>query len=202
MAHAGDLGDRQPVDLAAPGVPGGQRLQAQDIPPEYWRAFTIVAFAMNRFIVDHVFRSARLFGNDTESMMLFGMLSHLNIAHLVPPGSDPATSLDANGRVPDSRRQLRPVRVRDLAQITGRPRETIRRKLERMEAAGRVKRVANGWVLDVATVDPQLQALTMDGVRRLMKTAETIAAVLDDAKRAVRAEQAETSVSTATRGPS
>jgi DeoR/GlpR family transcriptional regulator of sugar metabolism len=81
------------------------------------------------------------------------------------------------------------VRVRDLAQITGRPRETIRRKLERMEAAGRVKRVVNGWVLDVAAVDPQMQALTMDGVRRLMKTAETITAVLDDTRQTLRAEQ-------------
>lgn len=201
MTQTRDPGDLPSVDPAAPGIPGGQRLEAGDIPPEYWRAFTLVAFAMNRFIVDHVFRSARLFENDTESLMLFGMLSHLNVAHLVPPGSHPATTLDANGRLPDPQTRLRPVRVRDLAQITGRPRETIRRKLERMEAAGRVKRVVNGWVLDVAAVDPQMQALTMDGVRRLMKTAETITAVLDDTRQTIRAEQSGPNNSSMACGP-
>lgn len=169
------------IDIGAPGIPGGPPMDVAGIPPEYWRAFSLVAFTMNRFIVDHVIRAARLFDNDTESLILFGMLSHLNIVHLVPPGSNPRTTLDDHGRIPDAQARLRPVRVRDLAQITGRPRETIRRKLEHMRTSGRVLRLPNGWVLNVSSVDEDMLALTMDGVRRFTQTADTMRAVAKDA---------------------
>jgi hypothetical protein len=189
MTGSRDAPDRPAIDLHAPGIPGDPRLEVDRIPPEYWRAFTLLAFAMNRFIVDHVIRSARPFDNDTEAMILFGMLSHLNVAHMVPPGADVQATLEQSGRLLDPGPRLRPVRLRDLVQITGRSRETVRRKLERMEAAGRVRRVADGWVFDVSSVDPEMQALTMDGVRRFMKTADALRSHLDDAARALRAER-------------
>ena len=161
-------------------------MEVAGIPPEYWRAFSLLAFVMNRFIVDHLIRSARLFGNDTEALVLFGMLAHLNIVHLLPPGSSPLTALDHQGRVPDPQPKLRPVRVRDLAQITGRPRETIRRKLEQMRTAGRVQRLHGGWVYDTAAVDPDMQALTMDGVVRFLNAADSMRAVLREVAGAAR----------------
>ena len=99
---------------------------------------------MNRFIIDHLIWAARAFDNDTETLVLFRMLSHLNVAHIITPGSRPSTALNGQGSVPDSQPKLRPVRIRDLAQITGRPCETIRRKLERLETDGRILRVADG----------------------------------------------------------
>ena len=156
-------------------------MDVTSIPPEYWRAFSILAFAMNRFIVDHVIRSARLFENDTEALILFGMLAHLNIVHLVLPGSSPRTTLDRDGRIPDSQPRLRPVRVRDLAQITGRPRETIRRKLEHMRSTGRVLRLPTGWVCDVSSIDADMRALTLDSVRRFLRTADIMRSAAKEA---------------------
>lgn len=176
------------VDLSAPGLPGERSTEPETISPEYWRAFGIVAFTMNRFIIDHLIRAARAFDNDTETLVLFGMLSHLNVAHLVTPGSSPSTTLNEQGSVPDSQPKLRPVRIRDLAQITGRPRETIRRKLERLEADGRILRVVDGYVLNVASVDPAMRALTVDGVRRFMEASAVIAEALRDAGRALAPE--------------
>ena len=175
-------------------------MDAASVPPEYWRAFSIVAFAMNRFIVDHIIRSARLFDNDTEALVLFGMLAHLNVVHLMPPGSTPATTLDGTGRIPDFQPKLRPVRVRDLAQITGRPRETIRRKLEQMRSAGRVLRLRDGWVYDVSSVDADMQALTMEGVRRFLQTAEAMQSTLRDAADVVRSEAATPPATSSRRG--
>jgi hypothetical protein len=175
-------------DLAAPGLPGEARI-GSDEPAAYWRAFSLVAFTMNRFIVDQVIRAARHFDNDTEAMILFGTVAHLNVAHLMPPGSSPTSVLGANGRVPDAQPKLRPVRLRDLAQITGRPRETIRRKLERLEAQGRLLRCTDGYVIDVATVDPQMRALSVDGVRRFMDASRVIAAALGDAEQALARER-------------
>jgi hypothetical protein len=177
-----------PSDFEAPGLPGEARIDSASIPPAYWRAFSLVAFTMNRFIVDHVVRSARLFDNDTEAMILFGMLSHLNAAHLMPPGASPSQLLNAQGRVPDPQPRLRPVRIRDLTLITGRPRETIRRKLERLEAEGRVLRVVGGYVLNVESVDPTMRALSVDGVRRFMQAARVIDSALKDADRALANE--------------
>ena len=172
-------------DYDAPGLPGEAPADSAHLPPAYWRAFSVLAFTMNRFIVDHVVRSARQFDNDIEMMMLFGMLSHLNVAHLMPPGSRPSQALDAQGRVPDPQPRLRPVRIRDLTLISGRPRETIRRKLEALLAQGRVLRVDGGYVLNVASVDPQMHALTVDGVKRFIEAANLMQGALHDAEQAL-----------------
>jgi hypothetical protein len=181
--------DSTAQDLAAPGLPGEARVDGEGTPPSYSRAFSLVAFTMNRFVVDQVIRAARHFDNDIEAMILFGTVAHLNVAHLMPPGSSPTSVLGANGRVPDAQPQLRPVRLRDLVQITGRPRETIRRKLERLEAQGRLLRQADGYVIDVASVDPDMHALSVDGVRRFMDASRVIASALRDAEQVLERER-------------
>jgi hypothetical protein len=188
------------IDIGAPGIPDGQVMDAATVPPEYWRAFGILAFTMGRFIVDHVIRSARLFDNDTEALVLFGMLAHLNIVHLVPPGSSAITTLDRHGRVPEVQPKLRPVRLRDLAQITGRPRETIRRKLEHMRSVGLVQRLSDGWVYDVSSIDADMKALTVDAIRRFLQTADTMRSILQEAAATVRQETAAPVESTRRRG--
>jgi hypothetical protein len=145
---------------------------------------------MNRFVVDQVLRGSRLFDNDIEAMILFGTLSHLNAAHLVPPGSAPSRTLGTDGRVPDAQPRLRPVRLRDLVQITGRPRETIRRKLDKLQADGRIVRVVDGWVLDVASVDEEMRAFSVDAARRFMEAAAIMSSALKDAERALARDRA------------
>lgn len=168
-------------DLRAPGLPGEAPADGSSAPPAYQRAFSVAAFAMNRFIVDQTLRSARQFDNDVEAVMLFGVLAHLNVAHLMPPGTRPSQALNAKGRLPDLQVQLRPVRLRDLCQIIGRPRETIRRKLLRLQAQGRVCRVDEGYVYVATSVDEPMRELAVDGLRRYLATAEQIAAALRDA---------------------
>lgn len=175
--------------MDAPGLPGEPPIDAESIDPVYWRAFGLVAFMMNRFIVDHVLRATRHFDNDAETMILFGTVAHLNVAHLMPPGSSPTQVLSTDGRVPDAQRQLRAVRLRDLEQITGRPRETIRRKLERLEAEGRLLRRPDGYVIDVETVDPTMRALSVDGVRRFMETSRAIESILRETEKALAQER-------------
>jgi hypothetical protein len=172
-------------DYDAPGPPGEAPADAARVPRVHARAFGLVAITMNRFIVDHVVRAARQFDNDTETMILFGMLSHLNVAHPMPPGSAPSQALDADGHVPDAQPRLRPVRVRDLTLISGRPRETVRRKLEVLLAQGRGLRVDSGYVLNVASVDAQMQMLTLDGVNRFLDAARLMQDALNDAEQAL-----------------
>lgn len=177
-----------PADPGAQGLPDAGPTQVDTIPPAYWRAFSLVAFTMNRFIVDHVLRAARLFDDDIEALMLFGMLAHLNVTHIMRPGSTPSDVLDSRGRLHDSQPRLRPVRTSDLAQIIRRPRETVRRKLERLAAAGKVRRLEDGWVLEVSAVDPSMERLTVEGARRFIQAAAVMRSALDDADRLLAAE--------------
>ena len=173
------------LDFDAPGLPGEAPADSAQIPAAHLRAFSLVAFTMNRFIIDQIVRSARQFDNDIEAMILFGMLSHLNVAHLMPPGSRPSQMLSSQGRVLDAQPQLRPMRVRDLTLISGRPRETIRRKLESLVAQGRVLRVDDGYVLNAASIDPQMQSLSLDGIKRFLEAARLIQEALRDAEQAL-----------------
>ena len=81
---------RSARSLSAPGLPGEAPAQPEQAPPSYQRAFSVAAFTMKRFIVDQTLRAARQFDNDVETMMLFGVLAHLNVAHLMPPGTQPS----------------------------------------------------------------------------------------------------------------
>ena len=173
------------LDLDAPGLPGEAPADSSHIPAAYLRAFSLVAFTMNRFIIDQVVRAARQFDNDIEAMILFGMLSHLNVAHLMPPGSKPSQMLNEQGRVPDAQPKLRPVRVRDLTLISGRPRETIRRKLETLLTQGRVLRGDGGYVLSAASMDPQMQMLSLDGIKRFLEAARLMQDALREAEQSV-----------------
>jgi DNA-binding IclR family transcriptional regulator len=96
--------------------------------------------------------------------------------------------------------KLRPVRLRDLAQITGRPRETIRRKLEHMRSVGLVQRLSDGWVYDVSSIDADMKALTVDAIRRFLQTADTMRSILQEAAATVRQETAAPVESTRRRG--
>jgi hypothetical protein len=188
--------DAKPIDpatrdFAAPGLPGETRSDSEAIPAAYARIFSLAAFTMNRFIIDHVVRASRRFDNDMEAMMLFGTVAHLNAAHLMPPGASPIRVLGSDGRVPDAQPQLRPVRIRDLTQITGRPRETVRRHLARLEAQGRLLRGIDGYVINVAAVDPQMHALALDGLRRFTAAAKLIEAMLQDAEQALASERSQ-----------
>jgi hypothetical protein len=175
-----------PTDPKAPGLPGEPHDTTATPPAAYDRAFSVVAFAMNRFIVDHVLRAARMFDGDVETMILFGVVSHLNVAHLILPGARPSESLDEAGKLPgDAQPALRPVRLRDLVIVTGKPRETIRRRLERLRACGHLLKRDDGWVLDLASIDGSLRDATLDGLTRFRRTAAVIDAALADAERAL-----------------
>ena len=153
-----------------------------DVDKAFDGAFSLVAFVMNRFIIDHMLRTGRrLTGNDFEALVIWGVLAHQNVAHLMPPGSLPTSILTEKGRLADAVKGLRPLRLRDIAQITGIPRETARRKLERLAAARYVERRPDGWVVSGERVEPDLREFTRESIYRLLTVADEIMAALKDA---------------------
>lgn len=156
--------------------------ELQDYGGAFDRAFSMVAFTMNRFIVDHFLRAGRqLTDNDFEALLLWGVLAHQNVAHLLPPGSVPCAVLDERGRLPDETQDFRPLRQRDIVQISGMPRETVRRKLISLQRLGLIERTAKGWIVSRDPVESKLRDFTRDSARRFLMAADDVMRALREA---------------------
>jgi hypothetical protein len=146
------------------------------------RGFALAAFIMNRHLVDHFVRASRHLSLDFESLIIWAVVAAQNAAHLMPPGSLPSTRLTASGRISDDDAAgLRPLRLRDVTQITGVPRETVRRKLRALAEAGWLVETEGGWVVDRDRIDPELRQFTRESARRFLVAARDVSAVLRDA---------------------
>jgi predicted transcriptional regulator len=145
------------------------------------KAFSLVAFTLNRFIIDHLLRFARQFGPDYPMMVVWGVLAHQCVIHHLPAGSRPGEVLGPDGKLAKTDPELRPVRQRDLSQITGIPKETVRRKLLKLEQQGWIVRQGPGWVLNRANLDPELREFSRESARRLLAVSDHIRHLLRDA---------------------
>lgn len=148
------------------------------------RSFSMVAYISNRFLIDHMLRVGRLLTeNDYESMVIWGVLAHQNIAHLMPPGTVPTAILSERGRLANID-AIKPLRLRDVAAITGIPRETVRRKLEKLAEKSYVQRLEEGWIVIGTRVEPDLRDFTRDTVMRLAAVCDEMLTALHHADRA------------------
>jgi hypothetical protein len=147
----------------------------KDFEQSFNRSFSLVAYIANRFLIDHMLRVGRLLTeNDFEMMVIWGVLAHQNIAHLMPPGSVPTAILSERGRLVDEA-VIRPLKLRDVADITRIPRETVRRKLERLAANGFAKRLPDGgWIVVGDRAEPDLRDFTRDTIMRLMAVSDEV----------------------------
>lgn len=157
----------------------------RDFDRAFDHAFVMAAFVVNRHLVDHMLRVGReLMVDDYEALLVWGVLAHQNIAHLLPPGALPSALLDDRGLFAANSKGLRPLRLRDLVQITRLPRETVRRKLARLAEHRWIEHTSQGWVSSGAHLEPTLREFTRETVRRFLATADELSRVLRDADRA------------------
>jgi hypothetical protein len=143
------------------------------------RNFALVGFIVNRFLVHHMLRMARQTDGDLESLIIWNALGLQNTASLLGPGVRPLNPLSPDGLFPDSLLRANGLRSSDLAQITGIPRETVRRKLERLQASGRVQRNEDGrWHVVAAAMTKEMRDFMRDTARNFCETAEQLRASL------------------------
>lgn len=146
---------------------GGREINPFDTAFEH--VFPLISLTMNRFIVDHMLRSARMLDLDFESLIILGLLSHLNVAPNLPL---PGAAAPASGAGPLVIETFKPMRLRDLEQISRLPRETIRRKLQRLSERGYVESDAGGWRLRPDCIGQELREFTRDSAKQLLHLAE------------------------------
>lgn len=150
----------------------------EDFDLRFQRAFALLAFSVNRHIVDHMRRICVELSMDTESAQIWGSLAHLNVLPNLPLGADPMVLLDELGHKKDV--ELQPIRLTELTQVTGLPRETVRRKLENLRKRGKVGRTDDGkWIYLRAGVTEAEREFTRNTVRQFLMTAQTLLSILD-----------------------
>ena len=144
------------------------------------KSFSMVAFATNRHLVDHMQRLITLLDMDADSAMLWGLVAHLSVANAMHPGALPSDLLAPDGFMLG---EARPVRLADLVQVSGLPKETVRRKLEKLREHGKVERTEDGrWVAPRSGVDAATYEFTRESVKRLLQTARVIENILQHAR--------------------
>ena len=150
----------------------------EDFDQRFQRAFGLLAFSVNRHIVDHMRRICVELSMDVESAQIWGSLAHLNLLPNLPLASNPMQLLDELGQKKDAK--LQPIRLVELTQVTGLPRETVRRKLEKLRKQGKVDRTVDGkWFYLNSGVTSAEREFTRNTVRQFLLTAQTLLSILD-----------------------
>lgn len=135
------------------------------------KAFVLASFTANRFLVDHMRRASHELELDLESLIILGVLAHTNISASVTPGQ-PLTS-----ELPIA---ITPIRTSDISVICNIPKETTRRKLEKLKDRGIISRNAEGlWLINGSGIDEKTRTFTKETIKRLLQTAKSIEALLE-----------------------
>lgn len=149
-----------------------------DFDLRFQRAFGLLAFSVNRHIIDHMRRLCVDMSMDPETAQIWGTLAHMNVLPNLPLHTDPMVFLDELGR--QSALSLSPIRLSELTQMTGLPRETVRRKLEKLRKQGKAERTEDGaWVYLHSGVGEDEREFTRHTVRQFLQTAQTLLVILD-----------------------
>lgn len=126
------------------------------------------------FLVDHLCDCCRVFQGDLQEMLVLALIGQIHMRAMLDAGPD---GMIAPRTIPG----IHGISASRVAEITGIPRQTVRRKLAKLEAKGWVETLPSGlWAL--VTRDGSAAArLGEDGLNAL--DARSMARVLGLAKR-------------------
>ena len=133
-------------------------------------SWTARELAVGQLVLNQLLRMARQVNGDFESLVILSVLQLQSAGRALR--EDPVSCAAAPVFLPASLLRHQGLRSSDLAQSTGIPRETVRRKLERMQSEGKVVRHPDGrW--HVRANAHELRALA----RQMLDSANALSAV-------------------------
>lgn len=131
-----------------------------------------LAFTANRFVLSHMRRIRQNFALELDRAFILGSLAHLNVYHGLNPLLPKEMLITRN-----EEHLFMPARLRDVVNVTGLPRETVRRHLLSMAH----QPIAGEWRISSCSVTPEMMDETMSTVKNLLKTADELHGILDRA---------------------
>lgn len=144
------------------------------------KAFPLVAFATNRHLMNHMRRLSKDLEMDLDTTFIWGTLAHLNLAKSFGSAKHSSELVSPKGKV---LAVIEPISLSSLSQVTGFARETVRRKLNRLEKSGKAIRNKEGeWSITERSSTPEIYEFTKESVRLLLESARQVQEILDTHK--------------------
>jgi hypothetical protein len=146
----------------------------------YSRHAPAIAVIMNLLFVRHLIETYRAFDGDVLEAIVLGEVAHHNLAAIRTAAASPQALSQALGqRAPTATEALLPTNAYSLAQATGIPRETVRRKVARLERRGWITKDAEGNLFMTARPLAHFAAFNLARCAELLQAAADIGQLLD-----------------------
>jgi DNA-binding MarR family transcriptional regulator len=153
------MSTQRPVGTAT-GPLETRALEVRDIFAERYREYQ---YRFVEFFTEHLSDVSRSFGGDLQAMLVLAVVGQVRIATLTLPAPDDPED-EERGAISASR----------LADVTGIPRETVRRKLALLETRGWIERTSGkAWRLvirdEAAVARQDLSELDQRAIHRIAR---------------------------------
>lgn len=171
--------DQTDLDHSTAGIATNHK----DFDHKFAASFAQIAFSTNRFIVHHMRRVMSDLDMDSETVIVWGSLAQLNYAHLLHPSLNYEAGREADSESNfNSSTGAKPARLVDLTQVTGMPKESVRRKLKELEIRSKIIQVSpRQWQIVESSIDEETFEFTKTTTRLLLETAKDITYLLNRA---------------------
>jgi hypothetical protein len=136
---------------------------------------------MNKMYVRHLISVYHAFDGDFVAAIVLGEVAHHNLTSLVDKARTPrelSDALRADG--PAIRQAFLPTNTFSIAQATGIPRETVRRKVATLTRRGWMVRDAEGNLFVSAGTEKAFAEFHVERLNDLLEAAQAIGALLHD----------------------
>jgi hypothetical protein len=140
-----------------------------------------IAVLMNMMFVRHLVAVYGAFGGDLAAAIVLGEVAHHNLAPLVTRARTPHELSDVL-RVPAGTPQptFLPTNSFSIAQATGIPRETVRRKVASLTRRGWMVKDADGNLFVAASTEASFATFHVERLHDLLEAARAIETLLHD----------------------
>jgi alkylated DNA nucleotide flippase Atl1 len=183
MKH--DVSPRTSVERAALGRNGGA-----------------IQVVMNTMFVRHLVSVYRAFGGDLVAAIVLGEVAHHNLTPLIGAAHTPREVGEAlRGKGRSLPRTFVPTNSFSIAQATGIPRETVRRKVASLTRRGWLAKDADGNLFVEAVAETEFTAFTVQRLNDLLETSEAIQSLLPDRQPTTRSRRQQNPKNSGRGGP-
>jgi hypothetical protein len=140
-----------------------------------------VMVLMNTMFVRHLIGVYRAFDGDPVAAIVLGEVAHHNLVPMVNRARRPQElSETLRALVRSGRGNLLPTNAFSIAQATGIPRETVRRKIASLTRRGWMAKDAGGNLFVSLKTHEAFAAFHVERLNDLLETAHAIESLLDD----------------------
>ena len=139
-----------------------------------------LAFVTNGFLVSQLLRVLHAFDGDLLAAIVLGEIAHHNVQRFF---SDPRlrSGDDVEKALADPQRRerlLSPCNALSVSHATGIPRETVRRRIERLVGEGWIERNERGHLYAADALVERFAHFHLETAKSVVETAEAVRAVL------------------------